>query len=79
MRAQQTSGQSQRVNVSGFVGQMVSVITTQLCDYSGESSHSSMLKKQHCYVPIKLYLQKLGEGLDLAHMDHSLVIPVSDC
>lgn len=46
----------QRINISGFAGQTISVTASQLHFFSPKSSHRRCINKGHGCVPTKLYL-----------------------
>lgn len=60
-RGQQCPEKGQTVSISGFVGHVVSVATTQLCR-SPESSQRPCIQEWGSCVPIKLYLEAQEVG-----------------
>lgn len=60
------SVRGQLVNILGFVGCTVCVLTTQLCHCGTKAArHNTEIDECGC-DPVKRYLQKTGNGPDLA-------------
>ena len=62
------SVQSQTVSISGLVGPMVSVATTQLCHHSSKQAVGDPYTNGHGWLSIKLYLWTLA--FEFSHSFH---------
>lgn len=68
----------QMVNILGFVGCMVSVATSQLCNCSAKAGIDNTEMDGYGWVPVKFYLQiQVVQQAWLVHL--SLPVPTLEC